>query len=94
VQSIHPEGHINPNECIYCMHCQELYRAEDRCPHNIQRRLKREKQIAMSAVPLPGGAGAGGAPKAGGAPPRTRITRNGKPARDDVAPSPAGAPGP
>jgi NosR/NirI family nitrous oxide reductase transcriptional regulator len=68
VQSIHPEGNINPNECIYCMHCQELYRAEDRCPHNIQIRLKREKQIAMSAVPLP-------AAKA----PKTVITRNGKP---------------
>jgi len=67
VQSIHPEGNINPNECIYCMHCQELYRAEDRCPHNIQIRLKREKQIAMSAVPLPGA-------KA----PKTVITRNGK----------------
>ncbi|WP_243634806.1 NosR/NirI family protein [Roseicella frigidaeris] len=64
VQSIHPEGNINPNECIYCMHCQELYRAEDRCPHNIQRRLKREKQIAMSAVPLPGAKG-----------PKTIITR-------------------
>jgi Polyferredoxin len=24
VQAIHPEGHINVNECIYCMHCQEL----------------------------------------------------------------------
>ena len=68
VQSIHPEGNINPNECIYCMHCQELYRAEDRCPHNIQIRLKREKQVAMSAVPLPGA-------KA----PKTVITRNGKP---------------
>ncbi|RAI57130.1 NosR/NirI family protein [Roseicella frigidaeris] len=67
VQSIHPEGNINPNECIYCMHCQELYRAEDRCPHNIQRRLKREKQIAMSAVPLPGSKG----------PPKTSITRTG-----------------
>jgi NosR/NirI family transcriptional regulator, nitrous oxide reductase regulator len=66
VQSIHPEGNINPNECIYCMHCQELYRAEDRCPHNIQKRLKREKQIAMSAIPLPGGKG-----------PKTTITRNG-----------------
>jgi NosR/NirI family nitrous oxide reductase transcriptional regulator len=68
VQSIHPEGNINPNECIYCMHCQELYRAEDRCPHNIQRRLKREKQIALSAVPLPGAAKG----------PRTTITRTGK----------------
>ncbi|SDB74327.1 NosR/NirI family protein [Belnapia rosea] len=79
VQSIHPEGNINPNECIYCMHCQELYRAEDRCPHNIQKRLKREKQIAMSAIPLPGGRG-----------PKTIITRNGKPAGD----APAVAPGP
>jgi NosR/NirI family nitrous oxide reductase transcriptional regulator len=66
VRSIHPEGNINPNECIYCMHCQELYRAEDRCPHNIQRRLKREKQIAMSAVPLPAAKG-----------PKTTITRTG-----------------
>src|SRR6185312_360532 len=24
VQAIHPEGHINVNGCIYCMHCQEL----------------------------------------------------------------------
>jgi NosR/NirI family nitrous oxide reductase transcriptional regulator len=69
VQSIHPEGNINPNECIYCMHCQELYHAEDRCPHNIQKRLKQQKQIAMSAVPLPGGK----------RPPKTVITRNGKP---------------
>ena len=82
VQSIHPEGNINPNECIYCMHCQELYRAEDRCPHNIQIRLKREKQIAMSAVPLPGSK-----------PPKTVITRNGKPSGDALgASSPAPAP--
>ncbi|MBV1795930.1 NosR/NirI family protein [Siccirubricoccus sp. G192] len=79
VQSIHPEGNINPNECIYCMHCQELYRAEDRCPHNIQLRLKRERQVAMSAVPLPGGKG-----------PKTTITRTGKPAAD----APAATPGP
>ncbi len=36
VQSIHPEGHINVNECIYCMHCQKLYRDDQRCPHMIQ----------------------------------------------------------
>lgn len=63
------------------MHCQELYRAEDRCPHNIQLRLKREKQIAMSAVPLPGGK-----------PPKTVITRNGKPkdgAQGAASPAPA-----
>lgn len=47
VQSIHPEGPININECIYCMHCQELYHDDQRCPHMIQLRLKREKRDAM-----------------------------------------------
>lgn len=49
VQSIHPEGHINVNECIYCMHCQELYRDDQRCPHMIQVRLKRERREALSS---------------------------------------------
>ena len=49
VQSIHPEGHINVNECIYCMHCQELYFDDHRCPHMIQVRLKREKREALSS---------------------------------------------
>jgi len=47
VQSIHPEGHINVNECIYCLHCQELYFDEHRCPHNVTRRLKRERRMAL-----------------------------------------------
>lgn len=47
VQSIHPEGHINVNECIYCLHCQELYFCETRCPHNVTRRLKRERRKAL-----------------------------------------------
>lgn len=49
VQAIHPEGQINVNECIYCMHCQELYHDDHRCPHMIQVRLKREKRIALSS---------------------------------------------
>ena len=49
VQSIHPEGHINVNECIYCMHCQELYWDDQRCPHMIQVRLKRAKREALSS---------------------------------------------
>jgi NosR/NirI family nitrous oxide reductase transcriptional regulator len=49
VQSIHPEGNINVNECIYCMHCQELYRDDQRCPHMIQVRLKRERREALSS---------------------------------------------
>jgi NosR/NirI family nitrous oxide reductase transcriptional regulator len=49
VQAIHPEGHINVNECIYCMHCQELYWDDQRCPHMIQLRLKRERREALTS---------------------------------------------
>jgi NosR/NirI family nitrous oxide reductase transcriptional regulator len=71
VQSIHPEGHINVNECIYCMHCQELYHDDRRCPHMIQVRLKREKFAAMSSPSMrPGSKG-----------PKTVITHAGKPVR-------------
>ncbi len=50
VQSIHPEGHINPNECIQCLHCQMLYHHDQLCPVMIQRRIKREKH-AGSTLP-------------------------------------------
>ena len=54
VQAIHPEGHINPNECIQCLHCQMLYHHDQKCPVMIQRRLKREKRAAtMSAEMRP-----------------------------------------
>ncbi|WP_162914784.1 4Fe-4S binding protein [Desertibaculum subflavum] len=57
VQSIHPEGQINVNECIYCMHCQELYHDDHRCPHMIQVRLKRERREALASPSMrPGGA--------------------------------------
>jgi NosR/NirI family nitrous oxide reductase transcriptional regulator len=76
VQSIHPEGHINVNECIYCMHCQELYHDDHRCPHMIQVRLKREKRMAMSTSPLiqnkDGGKG----------PAKPIFTHSGKPVRE------------
>ena len=68
VQAIHPEGHINVNECIYCMHCQELYFDDHRCPHMIQVRLKREKREALSSPSMRGGKG-----------PNTVITAGGKP---------------
>lgn len=55
VQSIHPEGHINVNECIYCMHCQELYYDDHRCPHMIQVRLKRERYDALASPDLKAG---------------------------------------
>ncbi|WP_428546635.1 4Fe-4S binding protein [Reyranella sp.] len=57
VQSIHPEGQINVNECIYCMHCQELYHDPNRCLHNVQLRLKREKRAAIRASSAPARSG-------------------------------------
>jgi NosR/NirI family nitrous oxide reductase transcriptional regulator len=79
VQSIHPEGHINVNECIYCMHCQELYYDDQRCPHMIQVRLKREKFAAMSSASM----------RAGGAGPKTVITRAGKPVATGAGTNPS-----
>ncbi|WP_084652505.1 NosR/NirI family protein [Bosea sp. BIWAKO-01] len=80
VQSIHPEGHINVNECIYCMHCQELYHDDQRCPHMIQVRLKREKREALTSPSMR-------TPKGSG-PAKTVITHMGnsvaKPTAADV----------
>jgi NosR/NirI family transcriptional regulator, nitrous oxide reductase regulator len=49
VQAIHPEGQINPNECLYCLHCQTIYHDAQRCPVVIQRRLRSERTTAGSA---------------------------------------------
>lgn len=72
VEAIHPEGQINVNECIYCMHCQELYHDDQRCPHMIQVRVKREKFAARNA-PLAAAA------ERGGGPARPVISVKGKP---------------
>ena len=78
VQAIHPEGFINVNECIYCMHCQELYHDDQRCPHMIQVRLKREKRVALSSPSMrsikDGGAG----------PVQPTITHKGKPVEKPI----------
>jgi NosR/NirI family nitrous oxide reductase transcriptional regulator len=47
VQAIHPEGNINVNECLYCLHCQVVYSDEHVCPVLIQKRLKRERREAL-----------------------------------------------
>ncbi len=49
VQSIHPEGNINPNECLNCLHCQQLYTDEHRCPVVIKKRERRERQQGRSS---------------------------------------------
>ncbi|UFS66692.1 NosR/NirI family protein [Paracoccus denitrificans] len=50
VQSIHPTGEINPNECINCLHCQVLYQSETTCPVVIKK-LKRREAVAAGSMP-------------------------------------------
>lgn len=59
VQAIHPDGHINPNECLYCLHCQVVYHDDHKCPVVVQRRLKRERRAAVASktMQIPGSAG-------------------------------------
>jgi NosR/NirI family nitrous oxide reductase transcriptional regulator len=47
VQAIHPEGNINVNECLYCLHCQVVYSDDHVCPVLIQKRLKRERRETL-----------------------------------------------
>ena len=60
VEAIHPEGHINPNECISCLHCQVLYHHDHKCPVRVQRRLKRERRSGMAPPTLQAAAAAAG----------------------------------
>jgi len=48
VQAIHPEGNINVNECLYCLHCQVVYIDDHACPVMIQKRLKKERHTVRS----------------------------------------------
>lgn len=49
VQAIHPEGNIDPNECIQCLNCQMLYHHNTDCPHLVQLNRKKQKQAAAKA---------------------------------------------
>lgn len=46
VQSIHPLGQINPNECIYCMNCQVIHWDDTRCMPLILKKTGRGKKAA------------------------------------------------
>jgi NosR/NirI family transcriptional regulator, nitrous oxide reductase regulator len=46
VQAIHPLGQINPNECLYCMHCQVIYWDDHVCPPLVMKRERRGKKSA------------------------------------------------
>jgi transcriptional regulator of nitric oxide reductase/ferredoxin len=43
VQAIHPEGKINPNECIHCLTCQVNYNDVDVCPPLAERQRRRDR---------------------------------------------------
>jgi len=49
VQAIHPNGAINPNECIHCLNCQNLYYDDRTCPPLIARRKRRDARAALVA---------------------------------------------
>ncbi len=51
VQAIHPDGHIDPNECLYCLHCQELYYDEHDCPVVIKQMARIERRLALQTKP-------------------------------------------
>ena len=53
VQAIHPNGQINPNECLQCLHCQALYYDDHKCPVMIKKRLRREHRQAEILKPPP-----------------------------------------
>ncbi|MGQ4880674.1 transcriptional regulator NosR [Billgrantia sp. LNSP4103-1] len=48
VAAIHPDGHINANECHYCLDCQITYHDDRRCPPMIKRRKRYEKAARVS----------------------------------------------
>lgn len=49
VQAIHPEGKINPNECIHCLNCQRYYYDKTMCPPLIIREKRRIKRSEVAA---------------------------------------------
>ncbi len=55
IQAIHPDGHINANECHYCLDCQMTYHNEHKCPPlvNKNKRKKRDKKAPASAELIP-----------------------------------------
>lgn len=50
VQAIHPEGHINPNECLTCLHCQVLYQDDQKCPVCIKALAKRKRFEVQNGI--------------------------------------------
>ena len=52
VQAIHPNGSINPNECIYCLACQAKFYDDRICPPLVAKRKRREERARKQAEHL------------------------------------------
>jgi NosR/NirI family transcriptional regulator, nitrous oxide reductase regulator len=52
VQAIHPNGSINPNECIYCLACQAKFYDDRICPPLVAKRKRREDRARKQAAYL------------------------------------------
>lgn len=55
IQAIHPDGHINHNECHYCLDCQMTYHNENKCPPLIlknKRKTRGKKQPDDQLIPV------------------------------------------
>ncbi len=50
IQAIHPDGHINHNECHYCLDCQMTYHNDEKCPPLI---LKNKRARKSKREPVP-----------------------------------------
>lgn len=62
VQAIHPEGNINPNECLNCLHCQVLYQHDQKCPVCIKKLARRQRFEVQTGMAKPEARGAKPAP--------------------------------
>lgn len=55
IQAIHPDGHINHNECHYCLDCQMTYHNEEKCPPLIlknKRKTRGKKKPDDQLIPV------------------------------------------
>jgi NosR/NirI family nitrous oxide reductase transcriptional regulator len=50
VQAIHPDGRINPNECIHCLNCQVNYFDDTICPPLVERRTRRSTKLTQRII--------------------------------------------
>lgn len=51
IQAIHPDGHINHNECHYCLDCQMTYHNEKKCPPLILKNKRNTRGKKAPAAP-------------------------------------------